>query len=148
MDYFDFATYFHDLLESGQIVRGEISDRDGLTETYLLSEKGRLVSRGMSSDVLSRQAMEKSYISAQRHLSLEKRDAVMSSEIENVGPDKYVFHCQVTDRDGLAFRLSLRADSFEQVEKMRKAFEDRPDIINRGLISLTTGDIDYLISKR
>lgn len=148
VDYFDFSTYFHELLESGQIIRSGAPDGGDPVETYELSEKGKMYSRGMSSDLLSKQAMEKSYISAQRHLSLEKRDAVMSNEIENTGPDKYVFHCQVTDRDGLVFKLSLRADSYEQVEKMRKAFESRPDVISRGLISLTTGDIDYLISGK
>lgn len=148
VDYFDFAANFHELIENGQIKRNESPDGDGAPETYELSETGRLVSRGMASEVLSKSAMEKSYISAQRHLSLEKRDAVMSNDIESIGPDKYIFNCQITDRDGLVFKLSLRADTFEQVEKMRKAFEDRPDVISRGLISLTTGDIEYLISGR
>ena len=148
VDYFDFATYFHELLETGQIIRNEPAEDGGAGETFELSETGKMVSRGMSSDVLSRQAKEKSYISAQRHLSLEKRDASMSNEIESVGADKYRFHCQITDKDGLVFKLSLRADSYEQVQKMRKAFEDRPDVISRGLISLTSGDVEYLITKR
>jgi hypothetical protein len=154
VDYFDFVTYFHELLEAGHIRRvpkeneseneSEIpADRD----SYEVSETGRMIAKGLSDDLLLAAVREKSYISAMRHLSLEKRGAVVSHEIEQVGDGSYIFHCSIKDCDGLAFDLDLRADSYMQASRMRMNFEDKPDVVLRGIIALVTGNVNYLFEK-
>ena len=82
-----------------------------------------------------------------RHLSLEKRGAVTNYNIETVGDGTYIFHCSIKDRDGLAFDLALRADSYMQVSRMRMNFEDKPDVVLRGIVALVTGNVNYLFDK-
>ncbi len=151
VDYFDFVTYFHELLEDNHIQR--LPREDGETETsaerdsYAVSETGRLIAKGLADDLLLAAVREKSYISAMRHLSLEKRGAVIKHDIEPNGDGSYTFHCSIKDCEGQAFDLSLRADSFMQASRMRMNFEDKPDVVYRGLVALVTGNVNYLFEK-
>ena len=152
VDYFDFVTYFHELLEDNHIQR--ILPDDGEEETpvvdrdsYTVSETGRLIAKGLADDLLLAAVREKSYISAMRHLSLEKRGAVINHDIEPNGDGSYNFHCSIKDCDGLAFDLTLRADSYMQASRMRMNFEDKPDVVYRGLVALVTGNVNYLFEK-
>lgn len=172
VDYFDFVTYFHELLEDGHIKKisvpcdgakdnpSEKTDENGVAEPenssdndaqtkdlYEVSETGRMIAKGLADDLLIAAVREKSYISAMRHLSLEKRGAVVDHRIEMVGDGTYIFHCSIKDCDGMAFDLALRADSYLQVSRMRMNFEDKPDVVYRGIIALVTGNVNYLFEK-
>ena len=154
VDYFDFVTYFHELLEDGHIKKisvpcdgakdkpSEQKDENGVAELektsdndaqtkdlYEVSETGRMIAKGLADDLLIAAVREKSYISAMRHLSLEKRGAVVDHRIEMVGDGTYIFHCSIKDCDGMAFDLALRADSYLQVSRMMMNFEDKPDVV-------------------
>ncbi len=159
VDYFDFVTYFHELLEADHIrsvtreeiealeddeaVKKPLSEKD----VYAITDTGRMIAKGLADDLLIAAVREKSYISAMRHLSLEKRGAIMDHRIEQVGDGSYIFHCSIKDCDGLAFDLALRADSYMQVSRMRMNFEDKPDVVYRGLIAIVTGNVNYLLDK-
>ncbi len=153
VDYFDFVTYFHELLEAGHIKRVSQVDGEGAEEipvdrdAYLVSDTGRMIAKSLADDLLLAAVREKSYISAMRHLSLEKRGAVVDHNIEQVGDGSYIFHCSIKDCEGLAFDLALRADSFTQVSRMRMNFEDKPDVVYRGIVALVTGNVNYLFEK-
>lgn len=172
VDYFDFVTYFHELLEDGHIKKisvpcdgakdkpSEQKDENGVMgpdnssdndaqakDLYEVSETGRMIAKGLADDLLIAAVREKSYISAMRHLSLEKRGAVVDHRIEMVGDGTYIFHCSIKDCDGMAFDLALRADSYLQVSRMRMNFEDKPDVVYRGIIALVTGNVNYLFEK-
>lgn len=150
VDYFDFVTNFHELLGRGLIVKAQTDggeqdeEKPADRESYTVSSKGKLIAKEYASDVLLDSIREKSYISAMRHLSLEKRGAVINHNVEQTG-DGYIFHCSVKDKDGVAFDLSVRADSYSQVSKMVSNFEDRPDVIYRGIVSVITGNVNFLM---
>lgn len=172
VDYFDFVTYFHELLEDGHIKKITVPC-DGANESisekaeniaenssenpaeddaqtkdlYEVSDTGRMIAKGLADDLLIAAVREKSYISAMRHLSLEKRGAVVDHRIEMVGDGTYIFHCSIKDCDGMAFDLALRADSYLQVSRMRMNFEDKPDVVYRGIIALVTGNVNYLFEN-
>ncbi|MGN1345595.1 MAG: DUF4364 family protein, partial [Eubacteriales bacterium] len=150
--YFDFVTYFHELLEDNHILRiphddGENEQSGVDRDSYTVSETGRLIAKGLADDLLLAAVREKSYISAMRHLSLEKRGAVINHDIEPNGDGSYNFHCSIKDCEGLAFDLTLRADSYMQASRMRMNFEDKPDVVYRGLVALVTGNVNYLFEK-
>jgi hypothetical protein len=164
VDYFDFVTYFHELLEDGHVRKVSdpkentasdtkdeaVSNTDNDSQTddkYEVTDTGRMIAKGLADDLLIAAVREKSYISAMRHLSLEKRGAVVDHRIEMVGDGSYIFHCSIKDCDGMAFNLSLRADSYLQVSRMRMNFEDKPDVVYRGIVALVTGNVNYLFEK-
>ena len=125
---------------------GGPGEKSGKPSAYVVTASGRMIARGLSDDLLLAAVREKSYVSAMRHLSLEKRGAVWNHSLEKTG-DGYVFHCSIRDCDGLAFSLDLRADSFPQAERMRMNFEDKPDVVYRGIVAMVTGNVNYLFEK-
>lgn len=159
VDYFDFVTYFHELLEAGHIKKltkseartmypGEVDGpENGDGDCYAVTDTGKMIAKGLADDLILAAVREKSYISAMRHLSLEKRGAVVTHDIEMVGDGTYIFHCAIKDCDGEALKLSLRADSYVQASRMRMNFEDKPDVVLRGIIALVTGNVNYLFEK-
>lgn len=159
VDYFDFVTYFHELLEAGHIKRAPKEGDEKKSEnrvgddipvdrdSFTVTDSGRMIAKGLADDLLLAAVREKSYISAMRHLSLEKRGAVINYDIETAGDGGYIFHCSIKDCDGLAFNLALRADSYMQVSRMRMNFEDKPDVVYRGIVALVTGNVNYLLEK-
>ncbi len=160
VDYFDFVEYFHQLLVAGHIRKipkpGEgdaaqpvpkAADSDNAEDwMFEVTDSGRTIATGLSGDLLMTAVREKSYISAMRHLSLEKRKAVVSQSSEQEGTG-YIFRCSIKDMDGLALDLSIRADSYNQLNRMRQNFEERPDVVYRGIIALVTGNVNYLFDK-
>jgi len=151
VDYFDFVEYFHQLLEAGHITRIPKNKEDQAANKeenpedclFAVTDTGRMISKGLSDDLLMTAVREKSYISAMRHLSLEKRKAVITQSSEQDGTG-YIFHCSIKDMDGLALNLSLRADNYTQLSRMKQNFEERPDVVYRGIIALVTGNVNYL----
>lgn len=114
--------------------------------TYVVTETGKLVARSLSDNILISAVREKSYISAMRHLSLEKRGAVCDQTFERDG-DGFIFHCSIKDKDGKALELSLRADTVHQLNRMRLNFDEKPDVIMRGIVALLTGNVNYLFEE-
>ena len=61
VDYFDFVTYFHELLEAGHIRRigGDDDDENSAKErpvdrdSYMVSDTGRMIAKGLADDLLS-----------------------------------------------------------------------------------------------
>ncbi len=149
VDYFEFVENFHELLERELVIKAPGADEAKSQkpvdrESYTVSPNGRMIAKEYAGNVLLDSVREKSYVSALRHLSLEKRGAVVKHNIEQTG-DGYIFHCSIKDKDGLVFDLALRADSYSQVSKMLGNFEDRPDLIYRGLVSVLSGNVNYLM---
>ena len=115
-------------------------------KTYVVSKTGRLIARSLSENILMAAVREKSYESAMRHLSLEKMGAVCDQTFERSG-EGFIFHCTVKDKDGTALDLALRADTVHQLNRMRLNFDERPDVIMRGIIALLTGNVNYLFEE-
>lgn len=113
---------------------------------YVVTKTGRLIARSLSENILMAAVREKSYISAMRHLSLEKRGAVIDQTFERDG-DGFIFHCSIDDKDGLALKLSVRADTVYQLNRMRLNFDERPDVVLRGVVALLTGNVNYLFEN-
>lgn len=155
VDYFNFVECFQSLLKQ-ELVEGkkgedEIVDLDNFRPDdeavlFYVTKKGRIIAEGLAEDLLMAAVREKSYISAMRHLSLEKRGAVIDHSCERDG-DGYIFHCTIKDRDGMALKLSLRADTYNQVRRMEMNFEDKPDVVLRGITALVTGNVNYLFEN-
>ncbi len=121
----------------------ELSDP---TKKYFVTNTGRLIARSLSENILMASIREKSYISAMRHLSLEKKGATWDQTFEKQG-DSFLFKCSIKDRDGEALKISVRADTVYQLNRMRINFDEKPDVIMRGIIALLTGNVNYLFDE-
>ncbi len=112
---------------------------------YEVSEKGHTVAVGLGDSILE-SVRDRSYKSALRHLSLKKRGASFETSYTEDG-EGYLVKCKITDKDGLAMDLTLRADSRYQLEKMLRNFDERPEVIFRGIVALMSGDVNFLFEQ-
>ena len=177
VNFFDFAECFFALVEAGHIREiypdgdgpemkpddispdvapfDEVDDEgDDFTDDdeakrprklYEISETGHKVAVGLS-DNLMVSVREKSYRSALRHLSLKKRGATFEKSYD-VDGDGYLVNCSITDKDGAALKLTVRADSKYQLDRMMTNFDERPEVIFRGIVALMSGDVNYLFEE-
>ncbi len=157
VDYFNFVESFRELLEKkhimgtradGTVVEADEDfhpDDDSIL--YEVTRQGKIIAQGLADDLLMAAVREKSYVSAMRHLSLEKRGAVIDQSAETIGEAGFIFHCTIKDKDGLALKLSLRAETYNQLRRMQMNFEDKPDVVLRGITALVTGNVNYLFDN-
>lgn len=123
-----------------------IRNAGDFSKKYVVTKTGRLIADSLSENILMAAVREKSYMSAMRHLSLEKRGAVVDQTFERDGKN-FIFHCSIKDKDGMAMKLSLRADTIYQLNRMRINFDEKPDVVLRGVIALLTGNVNYLFEN-
>ena len=112
---------------------------------YEVSETGHKVAIGLGGTIME-SVRERSYRSALRHLSLKKRGATFDKSFEPDG-DGYLVNCSISDKDGVALKLTVRADSRHQLENMLQNFDERPEVIFRGIVALMSGDVNYLFEQ-
>ncbi len=121
-------------------------DLSNKNKTFVVTDKGRLIARSLSENILMAAIREKSYVSAMRHLSLEKRGASCDQTFERDG-DRFIFKCSIKDKEGVTLDLSVRADTIHQLNRMRLNFDEKPDVILRGITALLTGNVNYLFEE-
>ena len=124
---------------------GEDDDAAKPRKLYEVSETGHQVAVGLGDSIMV-SVRERSYRSALRHLSLKRRGAEIEKSYEPQG-DGFLVNCSISDKDGPALELKLRADSKYQLERMMSNFDERPEVIFRGIVALLSGDVNYLFEQ-
>lgn len=112
---------------------------------YEVSETGHKVALGLGGSIME-SVRERSYRSALRHLSLKKRGASFDKSYVPDG-DGFLVNCSISDKDGVALKLTVRADSRRQLDNMLQNFDERPEVIFRGIVALMSGDVNYLFEQ-
>ena len=136
---FDFAECFSELEELGHI----ISD-DGIDErVYQISELGREVAAELQSSI-AEPILRAAEVEASRLLAHRENGVVVDAHYEEVGPCQYLVHCHISDKRGTILRLSYRVTNLATAEKMVFHCKNRPEVMAQGLLSVLTGDVDYL----
>lgn len=150
VNFIDFGKYFHELLEDGHIT--ELANEPDVDEdnpmghpTYTVSDTGKVIARELQ-DRLFGTVRERSYQNAIRYLDFAKRGATVTQTCSMEG-DRYIFHCDITDREGTQMELSIRADSEYQLKQMKMTYSNQPEIVFRGIMALLTGEVNYLFTK-
>ena len=138
--YFDFAAAFSDLVEQAQIESvGEGEDGEVL---YTVTEEGRAVLDMFSHDLVP-DVRDRVLRHAQRVLVTKRRGVKYHSTVAPTG-NGWTVTCTISDRTKTLFSTSVYAATREYAEKLRESFEDRSDIIYRGVMTLFSGDVNFI----
>ena len=138
---FDFTECFSELLEVGQVLEDDL----GGERVYQISSVGRMVAGELQSEILDTIRRESSLCAA-RLLSLHRRGASLSTDIEEREDGKFLVRLSITDRDGVMLETSCAVPSRRQAEQICLNFERKPEKSYRGILSVLTGEVDYLLS--
>ena len=138
---FDFAECFSELVDARHIEEEEV---DGV-KLYQVSPTGRLVSEQLQSELLD-EIRQESMICAARLLSLKRRGANLKTGYEKREDGQYLVTLSITDAAGVIVETKCAVPSERQAEQICRNFERKPEKTYRGLLSVLTGEIDYLLS--
>ncbi len=136
---FDFMDCFFELFESGAI---QCSFSDG-EQLYSVTDAGKKAVEAFQSEILPT-IRQKSLKSAFRLLSFRKTGAKVSSSVEKTDDGRFVVSVSISNKTGQVMSAKVTAENEQQAEKMKQNFEERPELIYRGLLSLLSGDVNYL----
>ena len=142
VNYFDFAECFAELIDAGNI-REDAASEAG-EATYSLTEQGKQVCDNLQSELLP-MIREKSLKSALRLLSFKKRGSISKCSISKLPDGKFIFSCKVVEEHKDILDLNLVVDNKKMLDKMMYNFDERPETVYKGLISVLTGEINYLL---
>ena len=142
VNYFEFADAFAELLETGNIEEIQ-GDHEPL---YKITVQGIEVAETLQSK-LHGSIREKSLKSAVRFISFREKGTRVRFEFDILPNDRFLSHCIISEKDDEIMRVSLKLESRAQLEKIRANFYDKPEIVYRGILSVLTGEINYLIDE-
>ena len=137
INYFYFADGLAKLTENGLVEKlGE--EENGI---YQITELGRNILADVEDDLLNT-AKEKLMRSSARLFAYKKNGSMIKGEIEKLD-EGYNLHCSIVDRDHELLKLSVYLDNIEEADYMKEMFEDKAEIVYRGVIALLTGEARY-----
>lgn len=137
--YLDFAEAFGEMLDGGLIAR---VDSEG-EETYVVTDKGRVVARELKSDLLP-SILDRSLSAALRYLSFRKRGIEVRCVVEKTEDGRFAVVCSFTENKTCIFSQRLVVDTMDRAERMKNNFYERPEAIYRGMLALMSGNVNYL----
>lgn len=140
VNYFDFAECFAELMETENI--REI--RNGEVATYEVTEKGREVCDSLQSDIIQT-IREKSLKSAMRLLDFEKKGWSVKRSYTELDDGRFEFNCKVIEHKKDYMNITLVVENRKALDRMLHNFDERPEVVYRGLMSVLTGEINYLL---
>ena len=157
VNYFDFAECFAELLDSGtiELIRaggetvseatiGKNGRPEKKDELYSITENGVIVVEQLQSTLLN-MIKEKSLKSAMRLISFKQRGFEVKCSGAEREDGKYDLHCEVIENKESLMEINLLVNDKQRYDQMMYNFNERPEVIYRGVVSLLTGDINYLI---
>ena len=139
--YFDFADCFAELLDTGNIEEIKKGDE----ELYAITQQGIHVADNLESRLLN-MLKEKSLKSALRMLSFRKRGSEIKFDSKPTDDGRYDCCCIIIEHRKEILNVHLILDSPEQVERIRLNFNDKPEIVYRGILAVLSGEVNYLIN--
>lgn len=142
--YFDFAECFAELVDKGHV---ETLTGEGGETLYRITQKGINVAENLSGDIFS-EIRERSLKSALRVISFRERRAELRYECVDV-PDAegggYSVTCSVFEHGRPTCSLTVKVDSKERADAIRKNFHEHPEAIYRGALALLLGDMNFIL---
>ena len=139
--YLDFAVAFNEMLDSGLI---EKVDENG-SEKYTVTSNGALVAAELKSDILP-SILDRSLEAALRYLDFKKRGVTLNFNIEETEDKQYKIETGFSENGRCIFSQTIIVDSLDRAKRMKQNFYERPEALYRGVLSLLSGNVNYIFN--
>ena len=137
----EFAECFAELLDAGHVL--EIVE-DGIGY-YIISDQGIQIAETLSSELLGF-IKNKSLKSALRLISFKKCGNHIETSFKSRADGKIELTCKIVGPTDTLLEIKIAAENEKQFELMKYNFDDRPEVIYRGVLALMTGELDFLLN--
>jgi len=136
-----FADGFADLLERGNIEEVKVGGK----VKYHITARGVNIVDSLQSDLTSA-IRTQGLKSAMRLLDFKERGSEIKTRYEMRADGRFDLWCEIIEERELIFQVKIIADNAAQLELMRYTFDQKPEMIYKGMLTLLTGRGEYLLS--
>ena len=136
---FDFMDCFYELCETDAVLKTTVDGK----EYFAISEAGRAATEALQSDLL-KTIREKGLRSAKRMLSYRAGGDRTESYVTETEDGRFRLECVWKNRDGVYMQTSAVLPTKREAELMKYNFDDRAEFVYKGILSLLSGDMNYL----
>ena len=140
VNYFDFAICFAELLESNQI-----TELKGDKTLYVISPEGTEAVESVE-DKIFVSVKEKALRSALRLLAFNRSGSRTRSRVEKAEKG-YKLICSIEDSEKTLLHIEVFLTDAHYAEKLRVNYDERAEIIYKGVLSLLSGDVNFLCDE-
>ena len=137
----DFAVAFADLLENRNLE--QIMGEDNVK--FRLTAQGVHIVESLQGDLTS-SIRTQGLKSAMRLLDFRHGGSEIKTRYEPREDGRFDLYCEIREGSESVFEIKIIADNAPQLELMRYNFDDKPEIIYKGVLALLTGKSDYLLN--
>ena len=138
VNYFDFAICFAELLESNQI-----TELKGDKTLYVISAAGTEAVESVE-DKIFVSVKEKALRSALRLLAFNRSGRRSRVEKAEKG---YKLICSIEDSEKTLLHVEVFLTDANYAEKLRINYDERAEIIYKGVLSLLSGEVNFLFDE-
>ncbi|MBO5273072.1 MAG: DUF4364 family protein [Clostridia bacterium] len=142
VDYFSFAECFGELVDVGNIEQRGISDEG--TKLYVITERGNTVAETLESNIMG-YIRDRSLKSAMRMLNFKLRGSEIKCESTPREDGRYDLKCTIIEDRKTTMELNIVIDNPYTLERMKLNFDNRPEVVYRGILALLSGEMNYII---
>ena len=140
VNYFDFAICFAELLESNQI-----TELKGDKTLYVISPEGTEAVESVE-DKIFVSVKEKARRSALRLLAFNRSGSRTRSRVEKAEKG-YKLICSIEDSEKTLLHIEVFLTDAHYAEKLRVNYDERAEIIYKGVLSLLSGEVNFLFDE-
>ena len=140
VNYFDFAICFAELLESNQI-----TELKGDKTLYVISPEGTEAVESVE-DKIFVSVKEKALRSALRLLAFNRSGSRTRSRVEKAEKG-YKLICSIEDSEKTLLHIEVFLTDAHYAEKLRVNYDERAEIIYKGVLSLLSGEVNLLFDE-
>ncbi len=137
---FDFMEEFYELRKIKAL---EIRENEKGEELVYITRKGKEVAEAMKDNILP-EILDHALRSALQLISFKTKGLTAGSSLEEKAGGKYELTCTVKGEDGIKLQTVLVLDSRREAERMKINYDEKSEFIYRGIISLLSGNMNYL----
>ena len=140
VNYFDFAICFAELLESNQI-----TELKGDKTLYVISPEGTEAVESVE-DKIFVSVKEKALRSALRLLAFNRSGSRTRSRVEKAEKGCKLI-CSIEDSEKTLLHIEVFLTDAHYAEKLRVNYDERAEIIYKGVLSLLSGEVNFLFDE-
>jgi len=134
VNFFIYCDCFDDLLKKGAISSKVVSGE----EVYSITPMGKDILSAVEGDLLE-QVKKKLLTSAARLLAFKKNGSRSSTEVTKY-KDGYSLECKIQDNKRELLSIKLYLDNLIEAELLRSRFDEKSEVIYRGVVALLSGE--------
>ena len=138
---FDFTECFAELLDAGNIK--ELTDENG-EDVYLLTDQGERVVESLQGNLLP-SIREQVYKSALAMVDFRVSGKKIEQKTGRTASGKPIFTGSVSNLRGTLFSVTAELETEEQLMRVVRNWEKRPEAIYKGILAVLSGDADYIL---